>query len=316
MTRTTQIQHTNSINLETHKELFVLTKNVKSFVPHWDKEKLFLIHQTRNNPLKQLDLVTGNLKTPIQFEGSIQQAQFTSDNLQMVIIMNKRIRVFKVPGFGLLHEFKLHCGTLESFVFADKSCQEILLNANMTGLHLVNIQTKKVRQMHLYGFFNTWPDNLIMCSKHRVLYGVTKTESTAAYSLKRLSKFKVFVCHFKRPCAKSSVLTRDDKILFTGDGRGRLTTFNSSSSKIMSSAQLESKSLIKCLQVGCKLLYGGTLDGELLVMQSFSPFSVLYYQKVSRLIFSVKLTGSCLVVAGVTYDPVLIYKKPEIDKCE
>lgn len=80
----------------------------------------------------------------------------------------------------------------------------------------------------------------------------------------------------------------------------------------MKLVKFKGRKLIKCLESRKNLIFGGTLNGELIIMSNSYPFNVIYYQKINSGIYSISFNQKYLLVGGYKKDPLKLFEILEI----
>lgn len=285
----------------------------------WSKQiqKLILCLETTENPVRLYDLEEKELTTPLNFCSDVIDFMLTYNGETLLILSESNtLYSIQVGSFKVVNKFTLKQKiSAHHFVFADNTCQNIYLKTSRSQLHHVNINDNTSKITNLKGFLDTRWLKIKICSHHRVMYGTNRLRQLAFYNAKRGFKYSVITNNLVNSSFlhTSDSLRKDDKMLFSGDYNGILIVTDTRSSKLKKVVQVRDQRKISFLESKERLIFGGTQIGELIILQAFQPFCVLYFHRFSIRIYCICITRQFFAVGGNVNDPFKLFDVP-VDK--
>lgn len=312
-----QIYQTEDYDLQPKFESYELYQDIEHIMCDQQMQKMFLGVYSSVDSLRTYDFKTQAFSNKLKRNAIIKDMKLYTAEKKLFVLENRTIlKVFRTDCDQDWRNILLPNYCFDCFVFADKSCETLILNSSITGLLKLNLESKKYKTMDT-NIFNTSTDlNFLISSDKKTLYGSLENKLSAAISLNKGFKLKLFSSNGTDEQSLCQTLKKNNKILFSGYFYSKLVVSDTRSRKRIDSMQFAMKNKLHCLQSGENLVFGGTWGGELIVIKDRFPFSVLYYQEINHRIYSICVTESLLIVGGHKKDSLKAFDIQEIESLE
>lgn len=226
--------------------------------------------------------------------------KMTFDQERLLLIGKNQILIIKLEEYQVFNKIQIPYQSINCFLFSDQKCDKAFVNSGKSGLYEMSLSTGDSRKFGFSGFGRVWSLDFPTCSTQRLLYGRSENGFPVCFALRRGFRLKIFAHSFKEFENTSNCVSKDNKTLVSGDYNGKIMITDTWSSKLLGSLQIDSESLIACVKMQGRGIYAVTCHGELIVMNSIFPYTLLYYQKIEVTLFSICMSDKLLIVGKDT----------------
>lgn len=274
----------------------------------WKQKNFYLGFKSHERSFWTLNTGNFSFDEPVVVDTPVHEIYCSRDIKNLILLIhNNIIGIYSLSSKNFVNKIKLSAGNIFTFCLSGDDKGAYLIPADQS-LHYVDFMTQKIEAMSTQGLEDQGRGSLILSNNQNLLIGSSQNNNIGYVSLFKNLKFRF--CNTKKSSYKfwCNELDLDGKILFSGNGTGKVYCNDLRSSKLNKVIQIHGHRLIARLRKGKNIILGGVVSGSFFVIEDSFPFALRYFQNTFSEVQDVNLSDQYLFATGEKSKSICLYE--------